>query len=342
MTAAPALIDERVALWAAKLVAPTRSSDAGEVAALRAAVAADLPAIDSAARAWSGLGTELSPTRCGVVGRVGWVRTNLDALRGTFDPLGDRIRGSRVIASRVLGAQVGALLGLLSSKVLGQYVLPLGREARGRLVVVGPNLLDLADEHGDLADDIRRTVLLHEVTHRLQFEGIGWLAGHLRGLLTRYLDHAKLDPASVAEAASRLPEIVARVRETASIQPLVEAVLSEEQVAVVEEAQGLMSLLEGHGTAAMYEAVDGLIDDSAAVRSALQERRSDATTKVLQAVAGLEMKKRQYRVGEAFVRHVVEHGGITTLNRAFDRPENLPTHDEVEAPEQWIARVAAA
>jgi DNA-directed RNA polymerase subunit omega len=41
--------------------------------------------------------------------------------------------------------------------------------------LVGPNVLDLGDEHGPLATDIRRTVLLHEVTHRLQFDATPWL-----------------------------------------------------------------------------------------------------------------------------------------------------------------------
>ncbi len=338
----PSVIDERVAVWAARMVAPTRDVDARAVAALRAAVLADLPRVDAAARSWSQLGGGLPPTECRVIGRIGWVRANLAALRGSLRPVGAKLGGNRVIASRVLGAQLGALLGLFSTKVLGQFVLPFGGPGGGQLVLVGPNLLDLADEHGDLADDIRRTVLLHEVTHRLQFDASDWLGAHLRGLLETYLSHARVDPQAILDAAGRLPEAIARARETSSLLPLVETVLTPEQVAVVDQAQGLMSLLEGHGNAAMFSGEGGVVERPDDVREALASRRDDVTTRILTAVAGLEMKRRQYREGETFVRAVIDAEGVAGLNRAFARPENLPSADEVRDPSSWLARVPAA
>lgn len=303
---------------------------------------ADLPALDSAARAWTHLGAELSPTRCRIVGRVGWVDANLRALDGAFQPLAARVKGQRVLASRVLGAQLGALLGLLSSKVLGQFVLPLSGPGSGQLLVVGPNLLELADEHGDEATDIRRIVLLHEITHRLQFDAVPWLGDELRGLLHEYLDAARLDPAALLEVAARLPKAVAEVAQSGSTQPLLEAVLTPDQVSIVARAQGLMSLLEGHGNATMYQAGHGLVRDPDGIRETLASRRSDVTTKVLTAVAGLELKQRQYAEGEAFVRAVVDARGVDGLNRVFEQPECLPSVDEIRAPTRWLDRVDAA
>lgn len=336
----PPLVDERVALWAAATVAPSRRSDPVAVAALRAEVAADLPRIDAAARDWTGLGADLAPVTARVIGRAGWVRANLSSLRGVFEPLRQRLQRRHRMTSRVLGAQLGALLGLLSSKVLGQYVLPLGGPGGGQLLVVGPNVLELADDHGALATDIRRTVVLHEVTHRLQFDATPWLGDHLRGLLDRYMAHARLDTAALLEAAPRLPQAVAAVRDTGTIQPLLHAVLAPEQLEVIESAQGLMSLLEGHGNTAMFDAGTDLIGDPAGVREALASRRGDVTSKVLSAVAGMEMKRRQYREGEAFVRGVLERGGVDGLNQAFAAPDNLPRADEVDDPAGWLARVA--
>lgn len=338
----PVVLDETVAIGAARLVAPTRDVDPVAVAALRAQVTADLPRVDAAARDWSQLGTDLPPTDCRVIGRIGWVRTNLTAMRGAFAPLADKMTGNRAVASRVLGAQFGVLLGLLSTKVLGQFVLPFGGPGGGQLVLVGPNLLDLADEHGDLADDIRRTVLLHEVTHRLQFDGTDWLGQHLRDLLERYLSAARIDPAAILEAAGRLPRAVAEVRETGSIIPLVETILTDEQVEVVDQAQGLMSLLEGHGNAAMFAGGGGVVERPDDVREALESRKSDATTRILTAVAGLELKRRQYREGETFVRTVLDERGVPGLNRAFAGRDNLPSVAEVRDPHAWLARVADA
>jgi coenzyme F420 biosynthesis associated uncharacterized protein len=337
------LVDERVAAWAASLVAPSRRNDPVAVARLRAEIADDLPRIDAAARRWTELGEGLPPVEGLVVGRLSWVRTNLAAMRGAFEPLRARLPGSRRLASRVLGVQLGGLLGLLSTKVLGQYVLPLGGPGGGQLLVVGPNVLELGERHGELATDIRRTVVLHEVTHRLQFDGTPWLADHLRGLIGRYLAEARVDREAVLELAPRLPGVVADIKRTGTIQPLVDAVLTPAQAEVVAEAQGLMSLLEGHGNAAMFDAApDDLIADADAVRVALNDRRGDVTSKVLAAVAGLEMKRRQYREGEEFVRGVLEVGGVPALNRAFGRPEHLPRGHEVADPAAWVARVSAA
>jgi len=298
--------------------------------------------VDAAARAWSQLGTDLPPTTGRVVGRLTWVRINLDAIGGAFDPLARRLpRKRRRLASRVLGAQLGALLGLLSTKVLGQYVLPLGGPGGGQLVIVGPNLLRLADEHGPLADDIRRSVLVHEVTHRLQFDGAPWLGDHLRGLLRDYLDAARLDAAAVVSIAADLPGAVAKVVSTGSVQPLLEAVLTDDQFDIIQRAQGLMSLLEGHGNAAMYLGAEPVVRDSAAVRDALDSRRHDVTSKILTAVAGLDMKRRQYAEGEQFVRAVVDRAGIAGLNRAFDGPDQLPGPDDIADPDLWLRRVGA-
>lgn len=339
----PAILDESAALWAARAVAPTLRCSPADIAALRAAVLEDLPAVDAAARSWSQLGRDLPPTQARVVGRIGWVRANLEALRGTFDPLAEKMTRRGPAQRKVLGAQIGALLGMLSGKVLGQFVLPFGGPGGGELVLVGPNLLALAAEHRDLADDMRRAVLLHEVVHRLQFDAVDWLGAHLRSLITRYLEHARLDPGVLVEAAGRLPDAIAQVRRTGSLQPLVEAVLTPEQAAVISEAQGLMSLLEGHGTAAMYgSGAASVVEDIDSVRDALQRRRDDVTTRILTAVAGLEMKKRQYREGERFVAAVVEARGIAGLNRAFEGPEHLPSPEEVRDPDTWLARVDAA
>ncbi|MTV24953.1 hypothetical protein FTX61_05920 [Nitriliruptoraceae bacterium ZYF776] len=339
--AAP-LIDERVALWAARLVVPGRREDPESAARLRTEVAADLPRIDAAARRWTELGTDLSPTEVRVVGRVGWVRANLESMRGAFDPLRERLGASRrVVASRVLGAQLGALLGLLSMKVLGQYVLPLGGPGGGQLLVVGPNVLELGRERGELAADVRRTVLLHEVTHRLQFDATPWLGDHLRGIVDRYLGAARVDTAALAEVAADLPGAVAEVVTSGDVQPLLRVVLTPEQRDVIDEAQGLMSLLEGHGNAAMHGATEGVIDDPDGVRDHLASRRNDLVSRVLTAVAGLEMKRRQYREGEAFVDGVIARAGVAGLNRAFEDPDHLPRGGEVADPDGWLARVSA-
>jgi coenzyme F420 biosynthesis associated uncharacterized protein len=327
-------------LRTASLVAPAKRAVPGRISALRDDVHAELPDIDAAARRYTDLGHDLPETTISVVGRTAWVRANLDVVAGALEPLRERLEQRAKASRRVLGMQLGGLLGLLSTKVLGQFVLPLAGPGTGQLLVVGPNVLELADEHGRVADDIRRTVVLHEVTHRLQFDANPWLGDHLRGLVERYLEHTRVDGNQLAELLPRLPSAIAAARETGDLKPLLESVLTDEQVEVVDEAQGLMSLLEGHGNATMYGATEGLIADPEGVREALASRHGDVTSKVLTAVAGLEMKRRQYREGEVFVRHVLDHAGTDGLNRAFTAAEHLPRGAEITDPQGWLERVS--
>ncbi|MFO7776865.1 MAG: zinc-dependent metalloprotease [Nitriliruptoraceae bacterium] len=334
------LIDRRLALRTASLVAPARRAEPARISALRADVRAELPVIDAAARGFTDLGRDLPETTVSVVGRTAWVRANLDVIAGAFEPLRERLEQRATASRRVLGLQLGGLLGLLSTKVLGQFVLPLAGAGTGQLLVVGPNVLELADEHGRVADDIRRTVVLHEITHRLQFDANPWLGDHLRGLVERYLQHTRIDGNQLAELLPRLPSAIAAAKESGEVKPLLETVLTEEQVEVIDEAQGLMSLLEGHGNATMYGATDALVEDAEGVREALASRQGDVASKVLNAVAGLELKRRQYREGEVFVRHVLDHAGTAGLNQAFAAPEHLPRSAEITDPDAWLERVS--
>lgn len=332
------MLETRTALATARLFMPAGVSDPAAAADLRRRVEAEWDELDTAARGWSQLGADLPPTRGAVVGRMGWIRANLATMAPITEMLADKLTRRSPSAGRVMSVQVGALFGLLSTKVLGQFVLPLAGPGSGHLVIVGPNVLSLATEFGDVADDLRRSVLVHEIVHRLQFDGTDWLGQHLRDLLKDYVEATDLDPDRVKDLATRLPQALGEAVRSQSPEPLLSAVLTPPQQELMERAQGLMSLLEGHGNAAMSLGAEAVVDDPEGVRLALESRRGDLTSKVLTAVAGMDIKRRQYVGGEAFVREVVDQVGVAGLNRAFATPDNLPTMDEIADPAAWLQR----
>ena len=73
----------------------------------------------------------------------------------------------------------------------------------------------------------------------------------------------------------------------------------------------------------------------------LRQRRQSAAglTRLLQQLIGLEAKINQYEQGERFIEAVEAVGGPELLNRAFERPENLPTLAEIREPADWLRRV---
>jgi uncharacterized protein (DUF2342 family) len=56
----------------------------------------------------------------------------------------------------------------------------------------------------------------------------------------------------------------------------------------------------------------------------------------------MELKLRQYKLGKRFCDAVVAQGGIDTLNQVWTSPDALPVDEELERPELWLERIAAA
>lgn len=324
--------------------------------ALRADLHASVARADPITRQVTGLGGDLPPATSHVVGRRTWVRSNIAALAWLTDPLADKLlRRSgvgRAVARRVLGVQLGVVLGYLSTRVLGQYeVLRPGGQTPGRLLLVGPNILDV--ERGLLSDtglqpsEFRFGVILHELAHRVQFEAVPWLRPLLQDLLDEYFEDARLDPERLREIAARLPELLREPGALADPQRILQIVLTPAQARVLARAQAMMSLLEGHGNIVMDWGAEAASNDGgppldpARVRTVLNRRRSKITDRMLRSALGLSMKARQYAVGEAFIAAIEQTHGRERFNLVWEDPNNLPTAAELEDPEAWATRVAA-
>jgi coenzyme F420 biosynthesis associated uncharacterized protein len=346
---------ERVAATVAGVGAPAVT--ATEAEELRRSVHEAVRRADPLARRATGLGEDLPPADAHVISRRTWVRANIASLSWLTDPLADRLLrrsgASRAVARRVLGLQLGVVLGYLSTRVLGQYeaILPGDREP-GRLLLVGPNFVEiertLLPETGVGAEEFRFGVVLHELAHRLQFEAVPWMRPHLRGLLDAYLADARFDTDRLREIAAQLPELIRDPTQLLDLSTLMGLVLTPDQQRVLDRAQSMMSLLEGHGNVVMdwgaeLDDADGAPPlDPTRVRTVLNRRRTKAAEKALRGALGLSMKAKQYAVGEAFILEVAERHGRDTFARVWDSPDRLPTTAELDDPDAWAARVTTA
>src|ERR1039458_4535630 len=110
-----------------------------------------------------------------VVDRPAWIAANLKTMRPLLDPLtagmgsSDGITGLlsgplRSASGFLLGAQVGALTGVLSQRVLGQYDLALlDASVTPRLLLLEPNLVQAARNLGVDRDELVLWVSIHEI-----------------------------------------------------------------------------------------------------------------------------------------------------------------------------------
>jgi coenzyme F420 biosynthesis associated uncharacterized protein len=310
---------------------------------------------DEVARRVTGLGDQLGSPRVRVVGRRAWMRDNLASLAWLTDPVADQlVRRSgvgREVAKRALAIQLGVVFGYLSTRVLGQYEVFLpGDEEPGRLTLVGPNLVRLEREYLPTTDvstaEFRMGIALHESAHRLQFEGVEWLRPTLRRTLDEYLADARIDPERVRETIDRAGELLRNPQRLLDAKELLEVVLTPAQRTLLERAQNIVTLLEGHGNVVMDWGAEVIVDedgldlDPSRVRQVLNRRRQRPADQVLRKALGLSMKAEQYRVGERFIFAVEQAHGRAAFNRVWDDPAHMPTAAELDDPDGWMARVA--
>jgi putative hydrolase len=71
------------------------------------------------------------------------------------------------------------------------------------------------------------------------------------------------------------------------------------------------------------------------------ERRG-ALERAIMRLTGLDLKMEQYAAGERFADRVIADRGREFLNRVWTGPDQLPTLEEIRAPDAWIARIEGA
>jgi coenzyme F420 biosynthesis associated uncharacterized protein len=294
-----------------------------------------------------------------LVDRSAWIAVNLRTMRPMLAPLTDRLdeqRGPlagpmRSVSGLMLGAQVGALTGILSQRVLGQYELALLDDSIApRLLLLAPNLEQAARNLSLDRNELVLWVTIHEVTHAVQFAGASWLRDYLGGLLKELIEGLQVSLMGDKEGAPRrmphLPD-AAELRsllERAREGQLLRITLGEDRWRLVERMQAAMSLIEGHAEHTMDAVGAELLPSLPRLRAAMNRRRTQKGLpwRVLERLLGLELKMRQYEVGRRFCDAVVGAEGPDGLARVWQGPEWLPTMAELEQPSSWIERTGAA
>jgi coenzyme F420 biosynthesis associated uncharacterized protein len=302
-------------------------------------------------RDYTGLVAEARTAPVLVVDRAGWIQANADGFADVISPLVEKLQERKgapspiaeAVGSRVTGAELGAMLGFLGSKVLGQFdpfhQANLGAEgAAGRLLLVAPNIVQVERELAVDPHDFRLWVCLHEETHRVQFTAVPWMRDHLYGEMQKIIAAVPTDPAQlIGEVARRISDVVGGKASGS----LIDLFASPEQKAILDRLTGVMSLLEGHADVVMDGVGPEVIPSVAEIRRKFTERRKGvgAVDKLLRRLLGLEQKMAQYRDGAVFVRAVVDQVGMDGFNAVWAEPGNLPTIAEVHDPKSWVTRV---
>ena len=290
-----------------------------------------------------------------IVDRAGWIRANADGFAEVIAPLVDKLQSRKgapspmaeAVGSRVTGLEVGALLGFMSSKVLGQFDPFHGLDSAGetgpagRLLLVAPNIVHAEREMGVDPHDFRLWVCLHEETHRVQFTAVPWMRDHIRSEIEALVSEIEVDPAKLASMVGEGVKRVGDILRGDDDVSLLDLFSSARQREVLDRITAVMSLLEGHADVVMDGVGPEVIPTVKDIRRRFTERRKGTSylDRVLRKLLGLDAKMAQYRDGAAFTRGVLDQVGMDGFNAVWAEPAHLPSRVEISDPAAWVRRV---
>ena len=295
--------------WAAVGEAAKASTDPGSIdlsSAEQAGYASDVRDARSRVRAVAELEFDV-PATIEVQNRHHWIDANIETFERVMAPLEAHRPDVLPDASRVVNTgTMAVMLGFLANNVLGQYdPLLLADGDEHALYFVRPNIKRVAKELDAEYERFRRWIAFHEVTHAAEFGAAPWLSGHLEDEMQAGLDQ------------------------------LAEGHINRE---AFKQLDTVMTAVEGYAELLMDEAFD---DEYADLREKVDARRrgQGPLSQLFRRLLGLGLKRRQYERGKAFFDAVAAERGLAGAGAVWERPENLPTNDELDHPRRWVRRV---
>ena len=294
--------------WAAVAEAAKAATDPGDLdvsPAEREAYATDVATARDRVAAVTEVDFVL-PERVEIQNRHHWIDANLATFERVMAPLEAEAGAVPGLARVVNTGSMAIATAFLARNVLGQYdPLLLAEHDDHALYFVRPNIERVAEVLDVEGPRFRRWIAFHEVAHAAEFGAAPWLPGHLESAMEDAIDDLStgaIDRASLGELDTT------------------------------------MTAVEGYAELLMDRAFDGEYAD---LRRKLDERRSGRgpLQRLIRRLLGLSVKRRQYERGKAFFDHVADTAGMAAASAVWAGPESLPTDEELDDPDRWLARV---
>ncbi len=250
----------------------------------------------------------------------------------------------RAVQPMMLSMTAGSMVGHLARRCLGQYDLPIPRPGDEIMVVV-PNLDELAEQWSLPADDLRLWVCVHELAHHAVL-GVAHVRAALDDLLGRYASGFSAELSGLDERLSSLdpadPSAMGELqRLLGDPTALLGAIRTPEQEALRPALDAVVAVVVGVVDHVVDIVGERVMAGAGRLHEALRRRRVETAEadRFVERLLGLELSQTTYDRGGRFVAGVVERAGEEGLRRLWEAPDRLPTPSEVDAPGLWLARI---
>lgn len=317
------------------------------------------------AELWLDQATNLSavPTEPKLLSRELWVLDALPLFQSLAGPIAERVaealsenleqnlpaeldefaRGARGIMRSAGGTlfamQLGQTLGKLSQEVIsgGDIGLPFYAEARAALV---PQNLDSLIRGNELASDQALIYFsLRELSHSRLFRHSRWLRDSVIAQLSNYAQGINIDGDAMRELANEITPENAEALKVALESGALLAERSEDQLTALAAIEHLLALIEGW-VSVVAENSSRLLPSASALAEVSRRRATASPARAtFSTLIGLDLQPKRSREAAEFWRAVSNKLGIQKRDSLWDHPDLLPTSDDIDNVDAFIARI---
>lgn len=270
----------------------------------------------------------------------------LDAEGGLGELMG---KWALAIGPMFFGLQVGSVVGHLSHRALGQYVLALPWAASDELLIVTGNVSGFAEDWSIPEEEALLWVSARELaSHSVMSRPA--IRARMNELLAEVAASAAATQQGLAERLGMLGEPSGGDgMDLASIQSMLgdpEALLGElltpESRRSSDRLTAVAVVIDAYADHIADKVGCTLVGSHAQLAEAWYRRRIERGKgeEAAGALFGLDLDQVQVDRGRSFISGVVEREGEDALARLWSSPQHLPTPSEVDAPGLWLERIS--
>lgn len=291
--------------------------------------------------------------------RSEWIENCFDTFREISEPVANSVTEAMSEAltqqmpdemKSMLGqgaSVIGGMSGMMFAMQLGQAVGELSKEvvsstdiglplSPGRSALLPSNIADFGDGLDLPAQEVMLFLAVREAAHIRLFHANPWLRENILDLITRYSRGIHVDMDRIEEATRDMDPMNPESLQDALSGDIFKPTLTEDQEVTLRRLETLLALVEGWVDHVSTEATKNL-PSSAALTETLRRRRAGGgpAEKAFGSLIGLELRPRRLREASQFWKGYEEEHGVEKRDALWEAPENLPTDEDLDHPENF-------
>jgi putative hydrolase len=190
-------------------------------------------------------------------------------------------------------------------------------------------------------DEVDLYLAIRELAHQRLFRHARWLRNHVLSLVGDFARGIHIDGEAIMDLAESLnpndPDEISRILSSGALLPE----RTEVQDRALERLETMLALIEGwvdHITQSTAQ----LLPNSAKIAEAIRRRRATGgpAEHAFKTLVGLELRPRRLREASALWAAIDEQYGSDARDALWSHPDHLPTEEDLDQPENFLARMS--